>query len=189
MGIFVIILIIVVLFLVLLGIKSYLRIDKVSKEATMLVAYTKYAKKGKSSLFDKEETQEDFEKKKFERLMQACYLANRFAFKTKQLRSTYHFNIIENGSKYGEVFEVQKDPFLQRIILTLNDITASLPESYQIQVDNYMRNPFSVQSQDLTKEIENKMYPKDKLLRKYADSLRNNIIEMDFLYVLCKDCF
>ena len=153
----------------------------------MLVAYTKYAKKGKSSLFDKEETQEDFEKKKFEHLMQACYLANRFAFKTKRLRSTYHFNIIENGPKYGEVFEVQKSPFLQKILLTLNEITAFLPDSYQIQVDNYMRDPLSVQSQEISKEIEDKMYPKDKLLREYADSLRKYIVETDFLYILCRE--
>jgi hypothetical protein len=178
---------IIIAFILFMFIRSYIKINSISKEATMLVAYTKYAKKGKSSIFEKEETQDAFEKKKFERLMQACYLANRFAFKTKQLRSTYHFNIIENGSKYGEVFEVQKEPFLLKIIQTLNEITASLPDSYQIQVDNYMRNPLSVQSQEITKDIEEKMYPKDKLLREYADSLRNNILEMDFLYILCRE--
>lgn len=183
---FVIVLVIIVFFLVLLGMHSYLKINKVSKDATMLVAYTKYARMGKSSLFDKDKTQEDFDKERFERLMQACYLANRFAFKTQNLRSTYHFNIIENGPIYGEVFEVQKGSFLQTIIQTLNEIIASLPEFYQNQVGNYMRDPLSVQSQEVTKEIEEDMFPKNKLIRKYADSLRKSIIETDFLYVLCR---
>lgn len=177
---------IVIITIVLLFAKSLNKVNNISEEATMLVAYTKWAGKGKDSILEKEITQEQFEEDRFKRLMQACFLANRFVFMTKDLNRTYHFTIRENGPEYGETFEVQLAPFIQIITLTLNKITESLPQSYQSQVDDYMRNPLSPQNKNKSAEIEDNIFPKSKFLRKYADPLRRSIIDSDYLYVLCK---
>lgn len=177
----------IVIAIVLLFAKSLKKVNKISKEATMLVAYTKWAGKGKNSILEKEKTQEQFEEDRYERLMQACFLANRFIFiTTKDLNRTYHFTIRENGPMYGETIEVQLAPFIAIITRTLNKITESLPLSYQSQVDDYMRNPFSRQNKEKAKEIEDEIFPQDKRIRKYADSLRESIIDSDYLYVLCR---
>ena len=182
-----IIIAIVIIVIVFLFVKSLKEVNNISEEATMLVAYTKYAGKEKNHILERDKTQEEFEKEKFERLMQACFLANRFVFiTTKKLNRTYHFNIRENGLEYGEVFEVQLAPFIQKITQTLNRITETLPHSYQSEVDDYMRNPFSSKNQIKSKEIEDRIFPNSKFLKKYADPLRKSIIDTDFLYILCR---
>ena len=93
-----IIIAIVIIVIVFLFVKSLKEVNNISEEATMLVAYTKYAGKEKNHILERDKTQEECEKEKFERLMQACFLANRFVFiTTKKLNRTYHFNIRENG--------------------------------------------------------------------------------------------
>ena len=122
-----IIIAIVIIVIVFLFVKSLKEVNNISEEATMLVAYTKYAGKEKNHILERDKTQEEFEKEKFERLMQACFLANRFVFiTTKKLNRTYHFNIRENGLEYGEVFEVQLAPFIQKITQTL------IPQHYNL---------------------------------------------------------
>ncbi|MBP5680622.1 MAG: hypothetical protein J6X31_06200 [Bacteroidales bacterium] len=177
---------IVIIAIIFLFAKSLKKVNNISEEATMLVAYTKWAGKGKDFLLEREKTQKQFEEDRYKRLMQACFLANRFVFMTKDLNRTYHFTIRENGPEYGETFEVQLAPFIQIIIQTLNRITESLPQSYQSQVDDYMRNPLSRQNEEKSKEIENDIFPKSKRVRKYADPLRKSIIDSDYLYVLCR---
>lgn len=177
---------IVIIAIIFLFAKSLKKVNNISEEATMLVAYTKRAGKGKDPIFERDKTQEQFEEEKYNRLMQACFLANRFVSMTKDLNRTYHFTIRENGPEYGETFEVQLAPFLQIIIQTLNKITESLPQSYQSQVDEYMRNPSSQQNEAKSKEIEDDIFPQNKRIRKYADPLRKSIIDSDYLYVLCR---
>lgn len=158
--------------------------NNISEEATMLVAYAKYANKGKDPILDREKTQEQFDEEKFKRLMQACFLANRFATMTNDLARTHHFSVRENGPTYGEFFEVQLGPFILKITLFLNQITESLPQSFQSQVDAYMRNPLTEKSKAISQEMEESLFPKSKFVKKYSDALRKSIVNSDFMYTL-----
>ena len=150
----------------------------------MLIAYAKYANKRKDPIFDREKTQEQFDEEKFKRLMEACFLANRFVVMTKGLPRTHHFSVRENGPTYGEFFEVQLGSFILKITSFLNQITESLPQSFQSQVDAYMRNPFSDTSKAISQEMEESLFPKSKFVKKYSDALRKSIVDSDFMYTL-----
>ena len=55
---------------------SLIKLNRLSEDATLLVAYVKYAGKGKSGIFDKDKSNEEFNEEKFNRLLIACYLIN-----------------------------------------------------------------------------------------------------------------
>ena len=158
-----------------------------SKEGTVLVAYIKNARRKKSDIFDKNTSNEDFYKSKYNDLMKACVLFWRFAIKVKGLPPTYRFNIQENGNLYGEFIEVNVGLFMNKLECTLEEIIRSLPKKYQDKVEHYMNNPFSPENKKIAEDTLNLMFPKDsKLLMKLANDLHNNIVNSDFLYVLCK---
>ena len=72
-------------------VKSYRKINRLSEDGTLLVAYTKEAMYktylGKDIPVDEQ----------FSKLIQACCLFNNFLEKTKGMRGTYSFSILENG--------------------------------------------------------------------------------------------
>ena len=81
--------------------RSMNTIMSISNEATMLVAFVKYAREKKSSIFDKDKPQEEFDKEKFEKLQMVCFLLHRISPKIQKHRETYRFNIRENGPQFG----------------------------------------------------------------------------------------
>lgn len=176
---------IAVLFLFLF-LKAIVKTTSLSNDATELVAYIKHARQGKSSLFDKDKSDDDFYKDKSQDLMQACVLMNRFYLKTKNLPPTYRFHIRENGDTYGEIFEVQVGPLMYKLTETLTKITESLPKEYQDQIDSYMRNPLSAEGKRIEKETLDYMFPKSSLAKKYADKVHQSRINMDYMYILCR---
>lgn len=175
----------IVAILILFFLKSLKKVNNLSKDATVLIAYIKYAGKGKSSIFDKDLSDAEFNERKFKNLMKACVLMNRFYMQVKNLPPTYRFHIKENGDTYGEIFEVQVGPFMYKATETLTKITESLPVEYQDKIDNYMRNPLSAEGKRNEKTILEEMFPKSPL-KKYADSIHQSIVNTDFMYILCK---
>jgi hypothetical protein len=115
----------------------------ISNEATMLVAFVKYARKKKSSIFDKDKSQEEFDNEKYEKLKMVCFLLHRISPKIQNRRETYRFNIRENGSQYGQFVEVKAGLFMKKITDTIQEIKLTLPQSYQAQIDDYLKNPMS----------------------------------------------
>lgn len=177
--------IIVFCILVLWFVRALRRTTRLSEDATILVAYTKYAVRvciGDLWHNPDEHSQDD----KYRHLMNACYLMNKFYLKSKGLPKTYRFSINENGMASGKTFEVQLGPFLFILTDTLTMLTASLAPMYQERVDSYMRNPFSANSIAVSKAIEDRLYPKSKTLREITENLRWLIVETDFMYFLCK---
>lgn len=174
--------------LLLWFIKSANTLNNISEEATLLVAYIKYSAKGKSMFFDEDKTDAEFIQEKYNRLLTACYLMNKFFIRVKDLPATQRFHIIENGDTFGEIFEVQVGPLIYKLTETLTKITESLPVEYQEKIDAYMRNPFSLENKKIGEEVNERLFPKAKFLKKYADAARESIKNMDFMYFLCKGC-
>lgn len=172
--------------LLLLFLKGLKKTTDLSTDATELVAYIKYAGKGKSAIFDKDKSDEEFYESKYKMMMKACVLMNRFYLKVKDLPPTYRFHIKENGDMYGEIFEVQVGPLMYKLTETLTKITESFPVKYQEKIDNYMKNPLSAEGKRIEKDILNEMFPKDSFLKKYAGKLHQSIVNTDFMYILCK---
>ena len=160
----------------------------ISNEATMLVAFVKYTREKKSSIFDKDKSQEKFDKEKFEKLQMVCFLFHRISPKIRKHRVTYRFNIRENGPQFGQFIEVKAGPFMKKIMDTIQEIKLSLPQSYQVQIDDYLKNPTSKKNQELSISIKEKWFSKNEYLKGIADSLRNGIIDQDYLYLLCGNC-
>lgn len=160
----------------------------ISNEATMLVAFVKYARQKKSSIFDKDKSQEEFDKEKFEKLQMVCFLLHRILPKIQKQREMYRFNIRENGPLFGQLIEVKAGPFMEKIMATIQEIKLSLPQTYQVQIDDYLKNPMSEKNQKLSKNIKEKWFSNDKYLKNLSDNLRNGIINQDYLYVLCGNC-
>lgn len=177
--------VVLVLFVI---IRSMNRIMGISSEATMLVAFVKYAREKKSSIFDKNKSQEEFDKEKYEKLQVVCFLLHRILPKIQKLREMNRFNIRENGPQFGQFIEVKAGPFMEKIMATIQEIKLSLPPTYQVQIDDYLKNPMSEKNQELSKSIKEKWFSNDKYLKKLSDNLRNGIINQDYLYVLCGNC-
>ena len=154
----------------------------------MLVAFVKYAREKKSSIFDKDKSQEEFDKEKFEKLQVVCFLLHRFLPKIQKLREMNRFNIRENGPQFGQFIEVKAGPFIKKIMATIQEIKQSLPQTYQAQIDDYLKNPMSEKNQKLSKSIKEKWFSNDKYLKNLSDNLRNGIINQDYLYLLCSNC-
>lgn len=176
----------ILIVLVIYFFRSLIKLNRLSEDATLLVAYIKYAGKGKSSIFDNDKTDEEFNEEKFNRLLTACYLMNQFYLKTKTMPQTHRFHIRENGEKYGEIFEVQVGPFVNRLLEALAKITNSMPLNYQDRINAYMNNPFSHENAEIGEEIRDRLYPKSRNLKKYADATREYVKNCDYLYLLCK---
>lgn len=153
-----------------------------SQEATMLVAFTK--KVGHKSFFDKDKTEEQLAEDKYNRIMEAGFLLNRFFFRVKEMNANYRLCVTENGPVYGKTFEVTLGSFLQIITGTLTKQTESLPKSYQEKVDEYMRNPLSDNGKESTREIESRLFSKHTVVKKYADAYIDSVINTDFMYTL-----
>lgn len=160
----------------------------ISNEATMLVAFVKCAREKRSSFFDKDKSQEEFDKEKFEKLQMVCFLFHRISPKIRKHRDTYRFNIRENGSQFGQFVEVKAGPFMKKIMDTIQEIKLTLPQSYQVQIDDYLKNPTSQKSRELSNTIKEKWFTKEEYLKGLTDSLRNGIIDQDYLYILCSNC-
>ena len=148
----------------------------ISNEATMLVAFVKYAREKKSSIFDKDKPQEEFDKEKFEKLQMVCFLLHRISPKIQKHRETYRFNIRENGPQFGQFVEVKAGPFMKKIMDTIQEIKMTLPQSYQVQIDDYLKNPLSQKSRETSKDIKEKWFSNNKYLKNLSDNLRNGII-------------
>lgn len=164
------------------------RIMGISSEATMLVAFVKYAREKKSSIFDKDKSQEEFDKEKFEKLQVVCFLLHRTLPKIQKLREMNRFNIRENGPQFGQFVEVKAGPFMEKIMATIQEIIQSLPQTYQAQIDDYLKNPMSEKNQELSKNIKEKWFSNNKYLKNLSDNLRNGIINQDYMYLLCSNC-
>lgn len=160
----------------------------ISNEATMLVAFVKYAREKKSSIFDKDKSQEEFDKEKFEKLQMVCFLLHRISPKIQKHRDTYRFNIRENGPQFGQFVEVKAGLFMTKITDTIQEIKQTLPQSYQVQIDDYLANPMSKKNRELSGSIKEKWFSNNKYLKSITDNLRNGIINQDYLYVLCGNC-
>lgn len=160
----------------------------ISNEATMLVAFVKYARKKKSSIFDRDKSQEEFDKDKFEKLQMVCFLLHRISPKIQKHRDSYRFNIRENGPQYGQFVEVKAGPFMKKIKDTIQEIKLTLPQPYQIEIDDYLKNPSSQKSRETSKDIKEKWFSNNEYLKGLQDRLRNDIIEQDYMYILCGNC-
>lgn len=172
--------------LLFLFLKALKKTTDLSNDATILVAYVKNARRKKSPIFDKDKSDDEFYEMKYKDMMKACVLMNRFFLKVKDLRPTYRFHIRENGTTYGEIFEVQVGPLMYKLTETLTQITESFPVKYQEKIDSYMRNPLSKEGRRIEKEILEEIFPKDSYIKKYADRLHQSIVDSDFMYLLCK---
>ena len=177
-----------VVLIVFVILRSMNTIMSISNEATMLVAFVKYAREKKSSIFDKDKPQEEFDKEKFEKLQMVCFLLHRISPKIQKHRETYRFNIRENGPQFGQFVEVKAGPFMKKIMDTIQEIKMTLPQSYQVQIDDYLKNPLSQKSRETSKDIKEKWFSNNKYLKNLSDNLRNGIINQDYLYVLCGNC-
>ena len=178
----------VVLILLEIIIRSMKAMMGISNEATMLVAFVKYARQKKSSIFDKDKSQEEFDKDKFEKLQMVCFLLHRIAPKIQKHRDSYRFNIRENGPQYGQFIEVKAGPFMKKIKDTIQEIKLTLPQPYQIEIDDYLKNPSCQKSRETSKDIKEKWFSNNEYLKGLQDRLRNDIIEQDYMYILCGNC-
>lgn len=77
---------------------------------------------------------------------------------------------------------------MKKIMATIQEIKQSLPQTYQAQIDDYLKNPMSEKNQKLSKSIKEKWFSNDKYLKNLSDNLRNGIINQDYLYLLCSNC-
>lgn len=171
--------------LLFIFLKAWYKVNRISKEATILVAYIKWAKRGRNDILEK--TDEDFYEKRFHDIMIACYLLHHFNTKVSKLPRTYHFHIIENGPTYGTTFEVQLGPFMQKLTETLVKTINKMPEIYQDKINAYLYAPFSNESKRISNEIKESLHPKnDKYLKKLAKESHRCIVDADFIYILCK---
>lgn len=166
-----------------LFVKSYRKINSLSDEGTLLVAYTKEAMYktylGKDIPIDEQ----------FRKLMQACCLFNNFLEKTKGMRETYSFSIRENGPVYGETKIVQLASFINTVEKVLNKRANSLPTEYRVKIEQYMKDPFSEESLKLS-EKEASIVSSDNLgspfLKKLKADHKRNMMNSDFMFVLFK---
>lgn len=153
-------------------IHSFKKINSISKDATLLVAFTKAAI-SEIRFSNSKEIPAD---KQYNYLMQACYLFNCFVQKTNGLKNNYKFNIIENGPTFGTVIEVQLASFIQTIKRTLQKKTDSLPIEYREKIELYMKNPFSEEGLTLSEEAAS-LFSSDSNEPAWLKKLNN-----DFLY-------
>jgi len=179
--------VIIIIAVVCLGltilVKSFRRINRLSEDGTLLVAYTKEAMHktylGKDIPIDEQ----------YRKLMQACLLFNNFLEKTKGMRGTYSFSILENGPVYGETKMVQLASFINTVEQVLKKRANSLPTEYREKIEQYMKDPFSEESLKLS-EKEASIISSDDMgspfLKKLKADHKRNMMNRDFMFVLFK---
>ena len=164
-------------------VKSFRKINRLSEEGTLLVAFTKEAMP-KTYLGESIPAEEQYRK-----LMQACYLFNKFLLRVKGMRGNYNFSIRENGPVYGKTFTVQLGPFINTIEETLKRKIADLPSEFRVKIEQYMKDPFSEEGKSLS-EKEISIFSSDNLGSSYLKKIRvdyiKNTRDMDFLFTLFK---
>lgn len=174
---------IIVLFLFFF-LKSYRKINDLSKDGTLLVAFTKEAML-KKSLFKDIPFEEQYEN-----LMRACYLYNCFLKKTNGMRGSYNFSIIENGPIYGNVFDVHLASFIQTVKEALDRRISSLPIEYREKIELYMNAPFSEEGKKLSEKAISILSPIGEedipFLKKIREDYIQNIKDMDYMFTLFK---
>ena len=163
--------------------KSYRKINSLTEDGTLLVAFTKEAMPKK--FLGKEIPIEE----QYKKLMQACYLFNLFLTKTQGMRGTYNFTIRENGPVYGQIIDVQLAPFINTVKQALLRKTSELPTDYRLKIEQYMKDPFSDEGKKLS-EKEVSILSSDDMGSAYlkkmkADYIRN-MKDMDFMFTLFK---
>lgn len=181
---FIIAIAVILLFLLL---KSYKKVNELSEQGTILVAFTKDAIP-KTFLLKEIPVEEQYKK-----LMRACYLYNCFLEKTNGIRDDYNFSIIENGPVYGKVFDVKLRPFIQTVVGALQKKANSLPLEYREKIEHYMKSPFSEEGRKLSKEAISILSSDDfggsyysSYLRKMREDYIKNTKDMDYMFTLFK---
>ena len=164
-------------------IKSFRKINSLTEDATLLVAFTKDALPKK--YLGKEIPAEE----QYKKLMQACYLFNLFLEKTQGMRGTYNFSIRENGPVYGKIVNVQLAPFISTVKQTLMEKANDLPIEYRGNIEQYMKAPFSDEGKMLSEKevsiLSSDNMGSDFLKKMKADYIRN-MRDMDFMFTLFK---
>ena len=177
------IIIFIVLLLLVLFVKSFRKITRLSEDGTLLVAFTKAALP-KTYLGEVIPAEDQYKK-----LMQACYLFNNFINRTQGMRGNYNFSIRENGPVYGKTITVQLSPFINTVKQTLVEKTNSLPAEYRVKIEQYMKDPFSEESKKLS-EKEVSIFSSDNMGSSYLKKIKADYIrttrDMDFLFLLFK---
>ena len=172
-----------VLFVLVLFIKSFRKINRISREGTLLVAFTKGAMP-KTYLGEEIPSKEQYEK-----LMRACYLFNKFIKGTQGMRANYYFSIRENGPIYGKTISVQLIPFISTVKKAIDEKTAQLPIDYRDKIARYMSDPFSEEGKHLSEEAIS-IFSKDDLGSSFLKKIRadyiRNMMDMDFMFTLFK---
>ena len=176
----------IILIVGIIFVKGYKDLNNLQNEATALVAYIKLANKGKSSLFYKDKSDEEFYKEKFDRLQEACFLLIRFSEKIRNKRANYRFQIRENGSVFGVNVIVTVEQFMHVITDLIQKSIDSMPIIYQKTLKDYLNQPYSPENTKISIEIKEKMWPKESPLKEWSSKLRQNIIDSDYLYTIFK---
>lgn len=176
----------IILFIGIIFVRGFKSLNNLQDEATALVAYVKNAGKGKSSIFDKDKTDEDFYKEKYERVQKACFLLVRFSEKVQGKRDDYRFQIRENGPTFGVYVTVTVGQFMHVITDVMSKIINNMPTTYQKRMKDYLNQPYSPENRQLSEEIEEKIWPKESYMKEWTLKIHQGVIDADYLYTLFK---
>lgn len=175
----------IVLFALIMFLRGYKSLDKLQDEATALLAYAKHAAEQKSAFFDKDKTDEEFYEEKFIDVQNACFLLIRFSEKVQGKRSDYRFLIRENGPMLGKDVTVTVGQFMPVVKSIMTKAVNSMPMAYQSRLKDYLNQPYSPENMRLSKEIEERMWPKEPPFKKDLAARRHRIIiERDYFITL-----
>lgn len=163
--------------------KSLRKINRITEEATLLVAFTKDAMQ--KSFLGKEIPAEE----QYKKLMLACYLFNLFLVRTQGMRATYNFSIRENGPIYGKIIDVKLEPFICTVRKAIEEKTNKLSTDFRERIEQYMKDPFSDEGKKLSEEsiaiLSSDNIGSSYLKKMKADYIKN-MKDRDFMFTLFK---